>query len=49
MCDSNLSVANHGITKNQTAFATSGVGGVVCGHHTLVRKNGMGDLHRGEQ
>lgn len=48
-CDSQLRAADHTIPKSSTVFRASGVGGVLCGRHTLIRKNGMGDLQKGEK
>ncbi|KAF7293677.1 CxC2 domain-containing protein [Mycena indigotica] len=36
-------------TKVTTGLRVSGVGGVVCARHGLVRKQGMGDLQKGER
>ncbi|KAF7329335.1 CxC2 domain-containing protein [Mycena kentingensis (nom. inval.)] len=36
-------------TKSSTGLRVSGVGGVVCARHGLVRRQGMGDLQKGER
>ncbi|KAJ7049303.1 hypothetical protein C8F01DRAFT_1002465 [Mycena amicta] len=36
-------------TKVTTGLRVSGVGGVVCARHGLVRRRGMGDLQKGER
>ncbi|KAJ7132913.1 hypothetical protein C8R43DRAFT_1133457 [Mycena crocata] len=36
-------------TRMTTGLRTSGVGGVVCARHELVRQQGMGDLQKGER
>ncbi|KAF7307110.1 CxC2 domain-containing protein [Mycena indigotica] len=36
-------------TKLTTGLRVSGVGGVVCARHGLVRRQGMGDLQKGER
>ncbi|KAJ7050839.1 hypothetical protein C8F01DRAFT_1177269, partial [Mycena amicta] len=36
-------------TKVTTGLRVSGVGGVVCARHGLVRRHGMGDLQKGER
>ena len=49
LCDSDIWAADHTAKANDnTVFQWSRVGGVVCGHHTLVHKNGMGSLKKGE-
>ncbi|KAF7971014.1 hypothetical protein HWV62_22285 [Athelia sp. TMB] len=49
VCDSDLRAADHTTPKSSTAFKASGVGGVMCGRHGLVMKNGLGDLQKGER
>ncbi|KZP16150.1 hypothetical protein FIBSPDRAFT_895199 [Athelia psychrophila] len=49
ICDSELHAADHSTKKSSTAFRASGVGGVLCGRHALVRKNGIRDLQQGER
>ncbi|KAF7321398.1 CxC2 domain-containing protein [Mycena kentingensis (nom. inval.)] len=39
----------HKDTKTSTGLRVSGVGGVVCARHGLVRRQGMGDLQKGER
>ncbi|KAF7970236.1 hypothetical protein HWV62_24724 [Athelia sp. TMB] len=48
-CDSQFRAADHTTPKTSTAFKASGVGGVLCGRHGLVFKNGLGDLQKGER
>lgn len=48
LCDSNLLAADHAAKKG-TVFSASGVAGTLCGRHTLVSKNGLGDLQKGER
>ncbi|KAF7976812.1 hypothetical protein HWV62_5680 [Athelia sp. TMB] len=48
-CDSDFRAADHTTSKSSTAFKASGVGGVFCGRHGLVFKNGIGDLQKGER
>lgn len=36
-------------TRLTTGLRCSGVGGVVCARHELVRPQGMGDLQKGER
>ncbi|TDL13645.1 hypothetical protein BD410DRAFT_735067, partial [Rickenella mellea] len=48
-CDSNLHAVDHANTRFSKGYTTTGVGCVVCTRHTLVRKNGVGDLQKGER
>lgn len=48
-CDSQLKAANHTVPWSSTVFKTSGAGGVLCGCCSLVWKNGIGDLQKGER
>lgn len=49
LCDSDLRAVDHANTKMSRGYTSTGVGGVLCARHTLVRKNGMGDLQKGER
>ncbi|TDL13533.1 hypothetical protein BD410DRAFT_735251, partial [Rickenella mellea] len=48
-CDSRLHAIDHANSRFQKGYVTTGVGCVVCARHTLVRKNGVGDLQKGEK
>ncbi|KAF7972080.1 hypothetical protein HWV62_19161 [Athelia sp. TMB] len=48
-CDSDFRASDHTTSRTSTAFKASGVGGVMCGRHGLVMKNGLGDLQKGER
>lgn len=49
ICDSNLRAVDHANTKYSQGYRSTGAGAVVCGRHGLVRKNGLGDLQKGER
>src|ERR1700677_4446509 len=49
LCDSDLKAVYHGSSKFSTNYRNSGAGAALCGCHTLVRKNGLGDLQKGER
>lgn len=49
MCDSQLRAVDHANTRFSRGYKSTGVGGVVCARHGLVRKNGLGDLQKGER
>jgi hypothetical protein len=49
LCDSDLHAVDHANKKRSANYNATGVGGVVCARHTLVRKNGLGDLQKGER
>ncbi|KAF9492480.1 hypothetical protein BDN71DRAFT_1591590 [Pleurotus eryngii] len=49
LCDSQWRAINQADTKRSSGYASTGVGGVVCGRHGLVRCNGFGDLQKGER
>ncbi|KAN0105342.1 hypothetical protein V8E52_011131 [Russula decolorans] len=49
LCDSELHAVDHANTRVSQGYTTTGVGGVVCARHGLVRKNGMGNLQKGER
>ncbi|KAH7924727.1 hypothetical protein BV22DRAFT_1129623 [Leucogyrophana mollusca] len=48
LCDSELHAVDHANTKFSTGYKASGVGGTLC-RHSLVCKNGLGDLQKGER
>jgi hypothetical protein len=49
MCDSELRAVDHANTRFSKGYQATGVGGVICARHSLVRKNGLGDLQKGER
>ena len=49
LCDSDLKAVDHGHSKFSANYRSSGAGACLCGRHTLVRKNGLGDLQKGER
>ena len=49
LCESELHAVDHANTRFSQGYAATGVGGVVCARHGLVRKNGMGNLQKGER
>ena len=49
LCESELHTVNHANTRFSQGYAATGVGSVVCTQHGLVRKNGMGNLQKGER
>jgi hypothetical protein len=49
ICDSNLHAVDHANTRFSRGYRSTGAGAVVCGRHGLVRKNGLGDLQKGER
>ncbi|KAN0118878.1 hypothetical protein V8E52_004650 [Russula decolorans] len=49
LCDSELHAVDHANTRISQGYTTTGVGGVVCARHGLVRKNGTGNLQKGER
>ncbi len=48
-CGSNLKAVDHANTQFSNGYAATGVGAVVCARHTLMRKNGVCDLQKGER
>ncbi len=48
-CGSNLKAIDHANTRYSDGYAATGVGAVVCARHTLLRKNGVCDLQKGER
>jgi len=49
LCESELRAVDHANTKFSKGYKATGVGGAICARHGLVRKNGMGDLQKGER
>ena len=49
LCDSDLHAIDHANSKQSRGYSATGVGGVLCGRHGLVRKNGLGNLQKGER
>lgn len=49
-CDSSHNAVSQMNTKNsKETLDVTGVAGVVCGRHALVRPNGVADLQKGER
>ncbi len=48
-CGSNLKAIDHANTRYSNGYAATGVGAVVCARHTLLRRNGVCDLQKGER
>ncbi|KAH7917878.1 hypothetical protein BV22DRAFT_1025551, partial [Leucogyrophana mollusca] len=48
LCESELRAVDHANSKRSTGYKATGVGGTLC-RHTLVCKNGLGDLQKGER
>ncbi|KAF9488374.1 hypothetical protein BDN71DRAFT_1513111 [Pleurotus eryngii] len=49
LCDSQWHAIDQANTKRSSGYASTGVGGIICGRHGLVRRNGFGDLQKGER
>jgi Kyakuja-Dileera-Zisupton transposase len=49
LCESELHAVDHANTKFSKGYKATGVGGAICARHSLVRKNGLGDLQKGER
>jgi len=49
LCDSDLHAIDHANKNASAKYRSTGVGAVVCARHGLVRKNGIGDLQKGER
>jgi hypothetical protein len=49
ICDSNLRAVDHANSKFSKGYVSTGVGGVLCARHCYVRKNGLGNLQKGER
>ncbi|KAF9487606.1 hypothetical protein BDN71DRAFT_1485287 [Pleurotus eryngii] len=47
--DAEWRAINQANQKRSASYASTSVGGVVCGRHGLVRRNGFGDLQKGER
>ncbi|KAH7904426.1 hypothetical protein BJ138DRAFT_1106840 [Hygrophoropsis aurantiaca] len=48
LCESELHAVDHANSKHSTGYKATGVGGTLC-RHTLVCKNGLSDLQKGER
>jgi hypothetical protein len=48
-CDSDLHAIDHANSRRSQGYKATGAGAVVCARHGLVRKNGIGDLQKGER
>ncbi|KAI0047219.1 hypothetical protein FA95DRAFT_1465725, partial [Auriscalpium vulgare] len=48
-CDSQHSAVAKAATLKTIGYSVSGVGAVVCGRHSMVRKNAVADLQKGER
>lgn len=48
-CGSNLKAIDHANKRFSDGYTATGVGAVVCARHTLIRKNGVCDLQKGER
>jgi hypothetical protein len=48
-CGSHLKAIDHANSKFSDGYAATGVGAVVCARHTLLRKNGVCNLQKGER
>lgn len=48
-CGSNLKAVDHANTRFSNGYAATGVGAIVCARHTILRKNGVCDLQKGER
>ena len=48
-CQSEHDAIVRASTRNTPGYAVSGTGLVICSRHSLVRKNGAGDLRKGER
>ncbi len=48
-CGSHLKAVDHANINYNNGYAVTGVGAVVCARHTLLRKNGVCDLQKGER
>lgn len=48
-CGSEFHAVNQANTRFSKDYSVTGVGAVVCARHALVRKNGVGDLQKGER
>ncbi|KAF4564770.1 hypothetical protein EYR36_002709 [Pleurotus pulmonarius] len=49
LCDSHWRAINQANLKRSSGYVATGVGGIICGRHGLVRRNGLGDLQKGER
>ncbi|KAH7904723.1 hypothetical protein BJ138DRAFT_1138468 [Hygrophoropsis aurantiaca] len=48
LCDSELHAVDHANVKFSSGYKSTGVGGTLC-RHSLICKNGLGDLQKGER
>jgi hypothetical protein len=48
-CDSEHDAVVRAATRNKEGYIHSGTGLALCARHALVRKNGVGDLQKGEK
>lgn len=49
MCESEHDAIVRAQTRCTPGYAVSGTGLVICSRHALVRRNGAGDLQKGEK
>ncbi len=49
LCDSELRAVDHANKRRSKGYVSTGVAGVVCARHGLVRRNGLGNLQKGER
>ncbi|KAJ8457732.1 hypothetical protein ONZ45_g18198 [Pleurotus djamor] len=49
LCDSTLKAVDHAQSKVSKGYSSTGVAGTLCARHGLVRKNGLGNLQKGER
>ncbi|KAF7440215.1 hypothetical protein PC9H_000559 [Pleurotus ostreatus] len=49
LCDSELRAVDHANKRRSNGYISTGVAGVVCARHGLVRRNGLGNLQKGKR
>ncbi|KAL4259308.1 CxC2-like cysteine cluster KDZ transposase-associated domain-containing protein [Pleurotus pulmonarius] len=49
LCDSELRAVDHANKRRSQGYVSTGVAGVICARHGLVRRNGLGNLQKGER
>jgi hypothetical protein len=49
LCESELHAIDHANIRFLQGYVATGVGGIVCIQHSLVQKNRMGNLQKGER